>query len=158
MRVNLRGLNSATKKLADGTQRTYWYAWRGGPLLRGEPGSPEFVASYNAAVAAKVTPPSGVLLRLLQDYQASDNFRSRRDRTRHDYVQKIKYAARAGRLYRSRDRRHHRTQLARCSLNPRCSLPAPRPGTSRLRHHQARKGNENFKLTIKLVNDDLMRT
>ena len=27
---------------------------------------------------------------LLQDYQASDNFRSRRDRTRHDYVQQIK--------------------------------------------------------------------
>ena len=31
-----------------------------------------------------------MLLRLLQDYQASDNFRSRRDRTRHDYVQQIK--------------------------------------------------------------------
>ena len=47
-------------------------------------------ASYNAAVAAKVMPPNGVLLKLLQDYQASDHFRSRRDRTRHDYVQQIK--------------------------------------------------------------------
>lgn len=31
--------------------RTYYYAWRGGPRLRGEPGSPEFIASYNEAVA-----------------------------------------------------------------------------------------------------------
>jgi hypothetical protein len=81
MRVRLRGLNCITKRLADGTRRTYWYAWKGGPALRGEPGTPEFMASYNAAVAAKVTPPNGVLFRLLQDYQASDNFRSRRDRT-----------------------------------------------------------------------------
>jgi len=90
MRIRLKGLNSITKRLADGTRRTYWYAWKGGPPLRGEPGTPEFVASYNAAVAAKVTPPDGVLLYLLQGYQASDNFRSRRDRTRHDYIQQIK--------------------------------------------------------------------
>ena len=90
MRIRLKGLNSITKRLADGTRRTYWYAWKGGPPLRGEPGTPEFVASYNAAVAAKVTPPDGVLLNLLQGYQASDNFRSRRDRTRHDYIQQIK--------------------------------------------------------------------
>ena len=90
MRIRLRGINSITKRLADGTTRTYWYAWKGGPPLCGEPGTPEFVASYNEAVAAKVIPPNGVLFRLLQDYQDSDNFRSRRDRTRHDYVQQIK--------------------------------------------------------------------
>jgi integrase len=90
MRIRLKGINSITKRLADGSWRTYYYAWKGGPALRGEPGTPEFVASYNAAVAAKVMPPSGLLLRLLQDYQASDNFRSRRDRTRHDYAQQIK--------------------------------------------------------------------
>lgn len=31
-----------------------------------------------------------MLVTLLQAYQASDNFRSRRDRTRHDYIQQIK--------------------------------------------------------------------
>jgi len=46
VRVRLKGVNFATKTLADGTLRKYWYAWRGGPLLRGEPGTPEFVASY----------------------------------------------------------------------------------------------------------------
>jgi hypothetical protein len=56
----------------------------------GERGTAEFPASYNEAVAEKVTPLDGVLLNLLQGYQASDNFRSRRDRTRHDYIQQIK--------------------------------------------------------------------
>ena len=37
MRVRLKGINSVSKRLADGTTRTYWYAWKGGPPLRGEP-------------------------------------------------------------------------------------------------------------------------
>ena len=64
MRMQLRGINCVTKRLADGTRRTYWYAWKGGPPLRGEPGTPEFVASYNEAVAKKIAPPTGVLLRV----------------------------------------------------------------------------------------------
>ena len=74
MRVRLKGINSITKQLADGTRRTYWYAWKGGPALRGEPGTPEFIASYNAATAAKVVPPRGTLLSVLQGYQASEDF------------------------------------------------------------------------------------
>ena len=35
VRVNLKGIAKVTAK-----GRTYWYAWRGGPRLRGEPGSP----------------------------------------------------------------------------------------------------------------------
>ena len=90
MRIRLRGINSKTKRLADGTFKTYFWAWKGGPALRGKPGTPEFIASYNEAVARKVMPPQGVLLSLLQGYQASDHFRSRRPRTREDYVRQIK--------------------------------------------------------------------
>jgi integrase len=90
MRVRLKGLNSKRKRLADGSFRTYRYAWKGGPPLRGEPGTPEFMASYNDAVATKVTPPTGVLLSLLQGYQASRDFLERADRTRDDYVRQIK--------------------------------------------------------------------
>ena len=86
MRVRLKGINSITKKLADGTRRTYWYAWKGGPPLRGEPGTPEFVASYNASVASKVATPQGVILSILQGYQASEDFRSLADSTRRSYV------------------------------------------------------------------------
>jgi integrase len=90
VRVRLKGVNFATKCLADGTLRKYWYAWRGGPLLRGEPGTPEFVASYNAAVATKVATPQGVILSILQGYQASEDFRGLADSTRRSYVPLIK--------------------------------------------------------------------
>jgi hypothetical protein len=81
MRLRLRGINSYTAKLADGTTRTYWYAWKGGPRLRGEPGTPEFIASYNEAAAQKIKSPTGRLPSLLQSYQASDDFRQLAERT-----------------------------------------------------------------------------
>lgn len=90
MRVRLKGINRVTKRLAGGRIVTYWYAWKGGPALHGAPGSPEFFASYNEAVARKVTPPAGVLLSILQGYQASEDFRGLAERTRSDYVGKIK--------------------------------------------------------------------
>lgn len=85
MRVRLRGINSKRKRLADGSWRTYYYAWKGGPALRGEPGTPEFAASYNEAVAQKVKTPTGRLLSLLQAYQASEDFRQLAPRTQDDY-------------------------------------------------------------------------
>ena len=90
MRVRLRGINSKRKRLADGSYKSYYWAWKGGPPLRGEPGTPEFIASYNEAVAKKVMTPTGKLLSLLQAYQASDDFLDRADRTKLDYVRQIK--------------------------------------------------------------------
>jgi hypothetical protein len=86
----MKGINRVKKRLADGSTRTYWYAWKGGPPLQGEKGSPEFLASYNAAVATKVAPATGTLSSVLRGYQLSDKFLSRRDRTRVDYIAKIK--------------------------------------------------------------------
>jgi hypothetical protein len=40
MRKQLPGVASATKKLADGTRRKYYYPWRGGPLLKADDGTP----------------------------------------------------------------------------------------------------------------------
>ncbi|WP_296524708.1 hypothetical protein [Rhodoplanes sp.] len=90
MRVRLMGINSNTKRLANGRIVTYWYAWKGGPRLDGVPGSLEFIASYNADAARKVMPATGVLLSILQGYQASTDFTDRADRTRSDYVRQIK--------------------------------------------------------------------
>jgi integrase len=91
MRIRLKGINSKRKRLADGTFRTYYWAWKGGPLLRGEPGSPEFVNSYNEAIAKKVAPPTGVLLALLFRYQESADFQfGITPRTRRDYIKQIK--------------------------------------------------------------------
>ena len=102
MRIRLKGLNSITKKLADGTRRTYWYAWKGGPPLRGEPGTPEFIASYNEAVARKVMPPSGKLLSVLQGYQASDEFPGLADSTRRGYIELIKASRKRSAISRCR--------------------------------------------------------
>ena len=73
MRVRLKGINSKRKRLADGSLKIYYYAWKGGPPLRGKPGSPEFVASYNAAVAQKVTPPTGVCSRCCFAFRKAPN-------------------------------------------------------------------------------------
>jgi integrase len=89
MRINAKGLHWAVATLADGTTKTYWYAWRGGPRLSGEPGTPEFIASYNAAVASKTPAPEGRLLALTQAYQQSQDFLSLRERTRADYIKQI---------------------------------------------------------------------
>jgi integrase len=89
MRINAKGLHWTVATLADGTTRTYWYAWRGGPRLSGEYGSPEFIASYNAAVATKVPAPEGRLLSLTQGYKRSQDFLNLRERTRADYIKQI---------------------------------------------------------------------
>ena len=95
MRIKLTGINSKRKRLADGSFKTYYWAWKGGPPLRGEPGTPEFIASYNAAVAQKVTPPSGTLLTLLFRFQESGEFQfGISSRTRRDYITDQAYRAR----------------------------------------------------------------
>ena len=90
MRVRLKGINSISKQLADSTYRRYYYAWKGGPALPGKPGDPEFVAVYNAAVARKVQPPQGVLLSILQGFQATALWDDLAPRTRRDYAALIK--------------------------------------------------------------------
>ena len=90
MRIRLKGLNSITKMLADGTRRTYWYAWKGGPPLKGEPGTPEFTASYNEACARKVIPPRGTLFSVMQSYQSSSEFLGLAVVTRKGYVWHIR--------------------------------------------------------------------
>jgi integrase len=90
MRVRLRGTNCTRKTLASGEVVTYYYAWKGGPALRGQPGTPEFVQSYNEAIGQKVKAPDGVLLSVLQEYQSSEDFRGLAESTRRSYVALIK--------------------------------------------------------------------
>lgn len=90
MRVRLKGINSRTKRLADGTIRTYFYAWKGGPPLPGKPGSPEFVAAYNEAVAQRHSPKAGTLQTILNGFQESTEWRDLAARTRADYTKLIR--------------------------------------------------------------------
>jgi integrase len=90
MRVRLKGINRVSKRLADGSHVTYYYAWKGGPRLSGKPGSPEFHASYNRAVADRTLTPSGTLQFVLNAYEQSADFTALAPRTQADYKKHIK--------------------------------------------------------------------
>lgn len=66
VKADLKGVASATAK-----GKTYYYAWRGGPRLPGEPGSPEFVVAYHEAHAARRQTPQGQMRALVTLYRAS---------------------------------------------------------------------------------------
>ncbi len=80
VKVELRGI---AKTKAKG--RTYYYAWRGGPRLRGEPGSPEFHLSYNEAIESRRTPEPGRLRSLVVLYRASPDYAKLAESTRQQW-------------------------------------------------------------------------
>jgi integrase len=53
------------------------------------PGTPEFVASYHAAHAARKAAPPGTLMAVIAAYKASPDFKGRPPRTRKDYLRCI---------------------------------------------------------------------
>jgi integrase len=75
--IKLKGIAKVTAK-----GRTYYYAWRGGPPLRGEPGTPAFVASYNEAVANARAPDKSRFRSLIVAYKASKDYKGLADTTR----------------------------------------------------------------------------
>jgi integrase len=70
MRVMLKGVHRVRSK-----GRLYYYAWRGGPRLTGQPGSPEFVASYTEAYRSLRTAPDGTLHALISEFRASAEYK-----------------------------------------------------------------------------------
>ena len=83
--VRLIGLEKSTKRLKGGRTVVYWYAWRGGPRLPGQPGSPEFMAAYNAAVADRKTPKAETLVALVARYRASPEWGKLADTTKAEW-------------------------------------------------------------------------
>lgn len=64
--VELKGIHTVKTKGA-----IYYYAWRGGPRLNGEPGTPAFMASYNEAVANRTEPENGRFRSIITNYKAT---------------------------------------------------------------------------------------
>ena len=86
MRVHLKGIHSVRRRLASGEIATYHYAWRGGPRLIGEPGFPEFMRSYNEALASRRRPAQGKLFTLIAEFRASAEYSSLSDSTKRAYT------------------------------------------------------------------------
>jgi integrase len=77
VKVDLKGIAKVRAK-----GRIYYYAWRGGPRLRGGPGSPEFMASYNEAIEQRRTPDKSRFRFVVADYKASAEYKKLAESTR----------------------------------------------------------------------------
>lgn len=81
VKVDLKGIAKVTSK-----GQVYYYAWRKGPRLRGEPGSPEFMASYNEAIADRRAPDKDRFRSLVALYKGSDDYKKLADSTKRNWA------------------------------------------------------------------------
>ncbi len=81
VKIELKGI---AKVKAKGC--TYYYAWRGGPRLRGKPGTPEFMASYNEAIESRRIPDSSRFRALVTQYKASKDYERLADTTKRNWA------------------------------------------------------------------------
>jgi integrase len=81
VKVEMKGIAKSTAK-----GRNYYYAWRKGPRLRGEPGSPEFMASYHEAHENRRTPDTGRARSLVTLYKGSGDYKALADSTKRNWV------------------------------------------------------------------------
>lgn len=88
----MKGLHKVARRLADGTTRTHYYAWRGGPRITATPGTPEFVAEFERLTAGRDAPPvrQDTLQQLINDYQRSPAFTALKPDTRAGYIRCIR--------------------------------------------------------------------
>lgn len=85
MRVELKGIHKVRAK-----GRDYFYAWRGGPRLVGEPGSAAFIASYQEAHSSIRKPDKKLLRSAIASFKQSAAFTTKiRKRTQEDYLKQI---------------------------------------------------------------------
>ena len=80
VKIDLKGIAKVRSK-----GRSYWYAWRGGPRLSGEPGSPEFIASYNEAIEQRRTPDKNRFRFVIADYKSSGDYKKLAESTRNQW-------------------------------------------------------------------------
>jgi integrase len=80
VKVELKGIARVKAK-----GRVYYYAWRKGPRLSGEPGSPEFMASYNEAMEDRRTHDAARFRSLVTLYKMSGDYKSLADSTKRNW-------------------------------------------------------------------------
>lgn len=91
VRARIKGIAKVKKTLANGKTIYYCYAWRGGPLLKNEdgspiqPGDPAFVSAYAEAVELSRNPISNDMKMLVREFRASSDFRRKSKSTLTEY-------------------------------------------------------------------------
>jgi integrase len=92
VRVRLKGINTVTKRLTDGSSKVYHYHRATGIALEGRPNSAEFIASFAAAEATLKDRLKGVVNQLSREYTASPEFKMLAKSTKSEYVRMLKSA------------------------------------------------------------------
>lgn len=98
VRVQLKGLYHKPRIGADGVRIDRYYAWRGGPAIKGgdgrwlETGTPEFLAAFIAAHEAKKTPSAApkTLGTLILDYRSGVEYTALSDHSQRNYAAAMK--------------------------------------------------------------------
>lgn len=72
MYVTLKGLHSSKKKLADGTTKIYYYAWKGGPSIKAAPGTNEFSAEFHEHHRLSKSPDPASVASLITHFKATE--------------------------------------------------------------------------------------
>jgi integrase len=85
MRARLKGINPIRRKLASGEIKTYYYHRASGMPLAGEPGAPEFIASYASAEDSMRRRNSGSLSGLIRDFEKTNKWRRLAESTKAEY-------------------------------------------------------------------------
>lgn len=75
--VELEGLHVVRSK-----GKTYVYAWRGGPRVHADPGSPQFMQAYNTAIEGHQIPDASRFRAQVAAYRSSDAFKGLSPTTR----------------------------------------------------------------------------
>src|SRR3954454_9432275 len=90
VRVVLKGIHNVKRRLANGETRVHCYAWRGGPVIHANPGTPEFVREYHDAHASLRQPRAGTFMTIIAQYKAAPEFTGLADSSRRAYLGYIK--------------------------------------------------------------------
>lgn len=79
------GIHRVRKRLADGTARVYYYAWRGGPRIKAQPGTEAFLLEWAAHVEQARKPEQATIDMLMAEYRASQEWAALAHSTRRDH-------------------------------------------------------------------------
>jgi integrase len=92
VQVDLKGIHKVKRRLAGGGQTVHFYAWRGGPKIDAEPGTPQFIAEFQTLTAARDKPIKGkaTLQGLIDAYRSTTDFTTLADATRKEYARYIR--------------------------------------------------------------------
>jgi len=85
------GVHKVKKRLADGTVRVYYYAWRGGPKIEADPESRKFIEEYVRLTRNRPEAPyKGSMAEAVRAYLKSPWYTTKRDSTKEGYDFAIK--------------------------------------------------------------------